>query len=137
MFFNLLTPLLGGLQMQGYLEAASLFLGGPGVAPALKTYHLFPVLLLLAGNKFTNSLHTFLPPDLQSSLLSFPRSHSFSLVNSFTLSLVCLLLVFYLASTVHSSPKPSSLEMTHRDKDSVKFELDLNHSKDRFFQIDI
>ena len=147
MFFYLLTPLLGGLQMQVYLRTALLFLGGLlGVAPALKTYLLFPVLLLLGGSTFTHSLQTLLPPDLPSSLLSFPRSHSLSLVNFFTLSLVCLLLFFYLASTVHTSPifsqlslapKPSSLEMTHRDKDSVKLELDQNHSQDRFYQIDI
>ena len=149
MFFYLLTPLLGGLQMQGCLRTALLFLGGQGVAPALKTYLLFPVLLLLGGSTFTHSLQTLLPPDLPSSLLSFPRSHSLSLVNFFTLSLVCLLLFFYLASTVHTSPifslfsqlslapKPSSLEMTHRDKDSVELELDQNHSHDRFYQIDI
>ena len=151
MFFYLLTPLLGlgGLQMQVYLRTALLFLGGLGVAPALKTYLLFPVLLLLGGSTFTHSLQTLLPPDLPSSLLSFPRSHSLSLVNFFTLSLVCLLLFFYLASTVHIfsifslfsqlslAPKPSSLEMTHRDKDSVKLELDQNNSQDRFYQIDI
>ena len=125
--------------MEDYLKTALLF-GVLRVAPSLKTF-----LLHLGGNAGYHSLYTLSPfpregehlptSDLHSFLLSHPRSHSLSQVCSFAflcLPSFLLLLFFCLASTVPTShlnsqlslaPQPSSIEMTHRDKDSVKFEL--------------
>ena len=141
-FFYLLPLLLGGQEMQGYLTTAILFLlylGGRGVAPGLKTCLLFPVLLHLGGQAMTSNLNNLSLSDVNSilqegkhppaglhSFLLNPRSHSLSLLYPI------LFLFSYLASTVSSSslfcqlpstPQPLSVEMTLRDKDSVKFKL--------------
>ena len=139
-FFYLLPLLLGGLEMQDYLRTALLF-GGLGAAPTgLKTCLLFQVLLHLGGHAMNHSFfytlslflreRDLLSGDLHSFLIGHTRSNSsfaYLCLPSFV-----LLLLFCLTSTVHTSnlflqlpfaPQPSSIEMTHRDKDSVKFEL--------------
>ena len=116
---TLLLP-LRGQEMQGYPWMALIcliFIGGQAMPHCLKTYMLFfPVLLHLKGQEIIHSLNSL------SHIVSFLREgklHNFCFSPRINFP---FLIFFHLPHLPFLFCDPSSIEMSHRDKDSVKFE---------------